>query len=73
VRLPRCQATGAEITFNDWEAVPAQVVVAVLSGIETDPKCVFRETLLRAKGTIRGTGRVPGPPRKNYLFIKTIK
>jgi hypothetical protein len=48
-------------------------VVAVLSGIETDPKCVFRETLLRAKGTIRGTGRVPGPPRKNYLFIKTIK
>jgi hypothetical protein len=61
------------ITSNDWEAVPAQVVVAVLSGIETDPKCVFRETLLRAKGTIRGTGRVPGPPRKNYLFIKTIK
>ena len=46
---------------NFVESVPAGGGIG-LGDIEGALKCAFRETRPKAKGTIRGTGNVPGPP-----------
>ena len=46
---------------NFVESVPVGGGI-ILGDIEGPVKCAFRETLPNAKGTISGTGNVPGPP-----------